>query len=444
MFIITLLLWTGIITPVLASNSREEAGKALSLAADYLLQKEKDKGFLSPWSYIALAAAERDLKATLVDQACEKMLAVATRTGEMNDYAVLVLTVLAAGKDPYNYEGRNLIREIQDAQLASGKFADNLISGGERLANAHFWAIIALKAAGADIPERDKALAWLVVQQHADGSFYWDAMDKSTSDVDSTGMALMALGALGEKEDSSAVRKAVTYLQEVQKEDGGFFSWMGDNAESCCIVIQGLTAVGIDSIQGKFNKTKGNPLSALLRFQLPDGSFEHITGSGSNEMSTQQALLALSGITTGRVFYERLKGSEAHTLGREILFTVGCNYYTLTAAGKRQVEETDAAAFIENGRTYVPVRYLARALGVPDSGIGWEEDLQAVKLTLKDTTLTLIIGSDIGYVNGLVKPIGVAPLVVKGRTYLPARFVAEAFGYRVKWMGESRTVCIKK
>lgn len=438
-----IIFFSGFTPPAQASAGKDNAGKQLNLAADYLLKKEKPTASLSPWSYIALAVAGRDLKTTLVDQACKKMLAVATSSGEMNDYVLLLLTVLAAGNSPNNYEGLDLVKKIQGAQLASGKFADNILSGGEHLVNAHIWAILALRATGADIPEKNKALDWLLAQQHTDGSFFWNVKGKDISDVDTTGMALMALGALGLNQVNPAVQKAVTYLQKAQKEDGGFESWMGESAESCSMVIGGLTAVGINPLQGHFNKPGGDLLTALLRFQLADGSFEHISGTGGNEMATQQALLALSNIFYGQPFYERLKSNTSSITKREVRFGVGNTYYTVITEGKQEVRQADAAAFIEKGRVYVPVRYLARALGVTDDGIGWDEQLQAVKLTLGNIALTLIIGDETGYVNGRAEVMGVAPMVVNGRTYLPARFVAESFNYQVDWNGASQTVIIK-
>jgi hypothetical protein len=86
------------------------------------------------------------------------------------------------------------------------------------------------------------------------------------------------------------------------------------------------------------------------------------------------------------------------------------------------------------------VRYLAHALGVADSGISWDEKTATVKLNLNGITVTLIMGDTNGYINGRARSIGVAPLVKNGRAYLPARFVAEAFGFQVNWEPASQTV----
>lgn len=102
--------------------------------------------------------------------------------------------------------------------------------------------------------------------------------------------------------------------------------------------------------------------------------------------------------------------------------------------GDPKFEKTmDAKTFVANGRSYVPVRYLALALGVPESGIVWDGKTRTVTLAADGTTLKMVIGKKTLYVNGVAKGMDVVPVIVKGRTYLPARFVAEAFGYQVCW-----------
>lgn len=336
------------------SGDRDRIKQAIDRAVNYLLQKEKTKGVLSPWSYIALAAAWQSLDETRAGQACDKMLS-ALQSGEMNDYATAVLIILARGGNPYHYQGQNLIQKIKDAQLPGGKFADNVNSGGENLVNAHIWAVLALSAAGADIPDKEKALQWLIAQQHADGSFYWDATDRDTSDVDSTGMALMAMGAMGENKDSAPVKKAVAYIKTIQKDNGGFDAWGAENPETCNMVIEGLVAVGISPTGEELSKPNGNPVTAMLGFQLPDGSFEHLKGMGSNEMATQQALIALTDVYFGSTLFDRLKGK-----GKSILTFVDLQpSYWAYEAIRQLVEDRVLSGYPDN--TFRPDNQVTRA-----------------------------------------------------------------------------------
>lgn len=443
-----LILLAGILSPVAAyaepAADKGAIEKAMDKAADYLWQKEKKAGALLPWSYIALAAAGRDLENTSVDRVCEKLYAQ-LKAGETNDYSTFVLTLLAAGQDPYNYKGENLVQKLQDAQLPGGKYADNVINGGEDLVNAHIWAVLALHTAGASSKEQAKALQWLVNQQHADGSFYWDAADRDTADVDSTGMALMALGALGEKKDSPVVQKAVAYLRSAQKDSGGFNSWGTENPESCSVVIQGLTAVGVDPTGQEWLKSGGNPVTALLSFQLPDGSFSHLKGGVASEMATQQALMALADVYYGDTLFNRLRSQPSAALPeRTVRFEAGKKQYVVTIGGQPQKHETDAAPFTQNGRIYVPVRYLAYALGIPESGVNWDSKSRTITLSLNGASVRLAVGSLLIYTNNAPRQMNVAPVLRHGRTYLPARYVAESFGFRVDWDQAAQAVIITK
>jgi hypothetical protein len=103
----------------------------------------------------------------------------------------------------------------------------------------------------------------------------------------------------------------------------------------------------------------------------------------------------------------------------------------------------DVAPYIKDGRTYVPMRYLGYALGLTDNDIVWDETAKTVTLTQDDTVVVFTIGSTTYTVNGESKTADVAPEIVDGRTMLPARYVAEAFGASVGWDQASQTVLIE-
>ncbi|RYD01285.1 hypothetical protein N752_30275 [Desulforamulus aquiferis] len=105
-----------------------------------------------------------------------------------------------------------------------------------------------------------------------------------------------------------------------------------------------------------------------------------------------------------------------------VVFNIGSTIYT--AGGVTKV--MDAAPYIKDGRTYVPVRYLALALGVNESDIAFENGV--VTLVKGDATIQLTIGSKSLVSNDSTIEMDVAPEITDGRTMLPARFVAEAFG----------------
>jgi hypothetical protein len=81
---------------------------------------------------------------------------------------------------------------------------------------------------------------------------------------------------------------------------------------------------------------------------------------------------------------------------------------------------------------------------VAEKDIGWDAKSGTVTLKLGQTTVKLTVGKKTMYVNGKAKEMDVAPVVRNGRTYLPARWVAEAFGYEVAWEPEGQRVVLRR
>lgn len=125
-----------------------------------------------------------------------------------------------------------------------------------------------------------------------------------------------------------------------------------------------------------------------------------------------------------------------------IVFKINHSSYYTQEIGSSEVKsvQVDAAPFIKDSRTFVPVRFLGNALGVSDSNITW--DNTARKATLKGKSkLELTIGSKTMLKDGQKSVMDVAPLIANpGRTMLPARYVAEGLGFKVDWDAESQLV----
>jgi len=113
-------------------------------------------------------------------------------------------------------------------------------------------------------------------------------------------------------------------------------------------------------------------------------------------------------------------------------------------------EETltmDVAPEIKDDRTFVPVRFLAYALSVPEEGVQWNGETQTVTITKDETAIELKIGSTVETVNGEPIKMDVAPYIKEtgtgGRTMLPARWIAEPLGATVTWDETTQQVKIE-
>jgi len=124
-----------------------------------------------------------------------------------------------------------------------------------------------------------------------------------------------------------------------------------------------------------------------------------------------------------------------------IRFKIGSLVYSVGPASKTM----DSAPLVLDGRTLIPIRYLAEAIGAT---ITWDAKTQKVTIQLGATKIELTIGKNTAEINGIsakidpdnpkVKPIVIPP----GRTMLPLRFVAEQLNCTVAWNPENREITI--
>ncbi len=106
----------------------------------------------------------------------------------------------------------------------------------------------------------------------------------------------------------------------------------------------------------------------------------------------------------------------------------------------------DVAPTSVNGRTLIPVVYVANPLGAK---VDWDGSTKKVTIVLKNTTLELWIGNATAKVNGADTPIDpanaeVKPIILSGRTMLPLRFVAEKLGCDVAWDAATKGITISE
>jgi hypothetical protein len=99
----------------------------------------------------------------------------------------------------------------------------------------------------------------------------------------------------------------------------------------------------------------------------------------------------------------------------------------------------DVEPVIQNGRTMVPFRAVVEAL---NARVEWEGTTQTITAAKEDTLIRLQIGSESAYRNGNAMPLDAPPVILNGRTLIPLRFFAEAFGCNVGWNSSTHTVDI--
>ncbi len=194
--------------------------------------------------------------------------------------------------------------------------------------------------------------------------------------------------------------------------------------------------VFVDKESRKASAVKFSNIKLNINRSYPEGPM-YLKVTGSAVVDAGSAILFNSSFSVG-VVGVAVTPAPQEEIGSG-LFQVGSCIFEINGIMKMM----DAAPYVKNGRTYVPLRYLAYACGLSDKDIVWEDSNQTVTLTRGNTVIKLAIGSKTMKVGDTETAMDVAPEINNGRTMLPARYVVEAFGGTVKWNNITQAVGIE-
>lgn len=141
----------------------------------------------------------------------------------------------------------------------------------------------------------------------------------------------------------------------------------------------------------------------------------------------------------GGTGYGTLRSFEVTRSSAPSVFFIGSSYYNIR--GTYQAGE--AAPYIKNSRTYLPIRPVGNSVGIADNDMVWNASARTVTLTKGSTTVRLEIGSPIMYVNGSAIRMDTAPEISNSRACLPIAHIVKMFGYTAYWDGTNRAVTIR-
>lgn len=103
------------------------------------------------------------------------------------------------------------------------------------------------------------------------------------------------------------------------------------------------------------------------------------------------------------------------------------------------IQLDDNKPFMENGRIFVPIRFVGEALR---ANVNWDQDTQTVLINQTGVNISIPIGSTKVKINDQFKTLD-APARMVGvgtRVMVPLRFVSEVLGAEVKWNDAEQTV----
>ncbi|MDI6710958.1 MAG: S-layer homology domain-containing protein [Bacillota bacterium] len=321
------------------------AGDPLAGAKTYLREQQAESGaWTGPWgdwAAIGLAAVGENLEAPEwlkngrghLDTVRDAVYAwdvnkTATTTVARTVYLIALAQKAGAGVHPEDFGGCNLVELLlarQDGQTGHFGNLQYQESWGPvdetTYVNAHIWAVIALSAAGVEIPHPDQVRQWLIdAQNKDDGGWGYDTAWPG-SDPDMTAAALRALAALGAKADDPDVREGLDYLHGKLDASGGVktvvdwtYGTEGVSTVTTAEAVMALCDLKINPAEGVWRASGGSPVSCLLQTQLADGSFAAQPGlDGGDFLATCKTLQALAMVQ--QVFPDVLPEGEENQNG---------------------------------------------------------------------------------------------------------------------------------
>ncbi|TKH45602.1 copper amine oxidase [Paenibacillus terrae] len=121
------------------------------------------------------------------------------------------------------------------------------------------------------------------------------------------------------------------------------------------------------------------------------------------------------------------------------VFTLGSTSYTVDGQSKT----AEVAPYAENGRTYLPVRYAAEALGVSQQNILFDKATSTVTLIKGSTVAQIKLNTNLLTVNGSVIRMDVKAVTNKNRTVLPIAWVSRALDASITYDATAKTVTVE-
>ncbi len=276
-------------TTVFAQAEGQEKPQEILNALTYLSESGSGR-----WTAVAINAAgnvpDEALALSIRDEVKEGLTASNTK---VTDIAHDILALSACGYDAEKFVNADLTATLCNS--------DNMLAQG---ANGPIYALMALDSKDYITPEntkwnRETLCDAILSFQNEDGGFFLnDTMD---ADVDVTAYALIALAPYTEKQKvSDAVNKGVQWLSDNQNDDATFSSMGIVNSESTASVVIALISLGIPITGELFTKDGMTAYDALLTFQNADGGFAHLQQGGSDLLTTEQAIMAMSAVCFGK------------------------------------------------------------------------------------------------------------------------------------------------
>jgi hypothetical protein len=183
-------------------------------------------------------------------------------------------------------------------------------------------------------------------------------------------------------------------------------------------------------------------ISYIIKSKPEDAKVSATTANDSELENTGKLTMAFCCDKPGTVEVQtfiRVKNSAKYYTGIHTIQVIDAkkadSKIVILSIGSRQmivnddVVQFDVAPEIQHDRTYVPLRALSDIFAAQCS---YDSATQQITITKDDLVVVMTVGAEVYTLNGVEQALDAPAYLVNGRTMVPVRFIAEAFGSVVK------------
>lgn len=286
------------------SLSNVFAASDISGSLDYVKSFQQENGGLteypakpaelleSSWGAIAFASAGFNPATVYKNQPTNNLLDYSLdkicANESVTDIERAVLVASASGLDAHNINGCDLVAKVQAFETPEGAIGPDVVSS--------IFGVLALRSAISTVD--DKALDYLLENQKSNGG--WDSGYGTEANV--TAQAIQALAQAGVDSGDPHIQSAKNYLKSLQSENGGIkydsmFWTTSTDAFSDAYTLQAIYALGEDPADFFWNSNGKTILDDLASLRSSDGSYSFSVDYGKMNpvWTTSIVLVALGG-----------------------------------------------------------------------------------------------------------------------------------------------------
>ncbi len=105
----------------------------------------------------------------------------------------------------------------------------------------------------------------------------------------------------------------------------------------------------------------------------------------------------------------------------------------------KNIDDAGTEPIILNGRTLTPIRTVVEEVG---GILLWDAVSKKMTVTYGGKRIEMWIGKTAFVVNGVSKEMSVAPQLVKGKTFIPIRYITDNLDLAMEWNNETKVITI--